>query len=1025
MLRRVLSRTRCRFLILGLLIFVFHSTCFAQALFDVWTTDQGLPQNAIQDIVQTRDGYLWLATTDGLVRFDGVRFTVFNSGNTPGLKSNRFTRLFEDREGTLWIGTEDAGLARYKDGAFVTYTVADGLPSNWILQIRGDPNPNGKIWVRASGGIMIWPEKTLLPRDLRVDLPASRFRYLDRQCGIWFYDGVNLSHTKDGVETIYAVKDGLTSDRVTALFLDREGSLWIANAKAELQRLRNGTFRTYTARDGLPEEPARSFYQDREGHLWLATNAGLARLSYGNDDTRYDAARPNERVRRYTTAEGLSSNTISSIYEDVEGSLWVGTANKGLNHLRRQVISSYSVRDGLAADNVYPIYQDRNGSIWMGTWAEGLSVYNNDRFTPYPRQKTGELGSLVTSIAEDRQGRLWVGSYHEVCWLKNGNCQPFAEKLQLNGGGISVIFEDRKGDFWLGTDNAGLYRYHEARLSHFGPDEGFPSIGIHAIVEDRDGILWIGTYGGLVKFKDEKPTVYTTRDGLASNRIRSLYQDADGTLWIGTSDGGLTRYKDNHFTSYTVRDGLFNSGVFQILEDDHGYLWCSCNQGIYRLSKRELNDFADGKIHQITSTVFGKADGMLNQECNGGEQPAGIKARDGKLWFPTQGGVAVVDPEAVRINSHPPPVVIESALVDRVARDLNQPLRIEPGQTSLEIHYAGLSFIKPEQVKFRYKLEGVDHDWVDAGNRRVAYYSHLAPGTYTFTVVAANSDSVWNTTGRQLRITIIPPFWLRWWFLILCAVVIVVLIFSLYRWRVARLEQSRIAQEEFSRRLIASQEQERQRIAAELHDSLGQNLLIIKNRALLGLTAGVAETAPVEQLHEISSTATQAIEEVRQIARNLRPYKLDRLGLTKALESIIAQAADSSEINFSARVDSVDGLFSREAEINLYRIVQESVNNVLKHSQATNVQLLVEREERNVRFEINDDGAGFDFEALKAENADQRGIGLDGIAERARIIGGKHSIRSTPGKGTTIAVTIGTGGQKGRKGEGEKGSSER
>jgi ligand-binding sensor domain-containing protein/signal transduction histidine kinase len=1005
---RIMSKTsRYSLSPLSVLVFACCSlTASAQPQFDVWDTEKGLPQNSIQDILQTRDGYLWLTTADGLVRFDGAQFTVFNAGNSPGLKSNRFTTLFEDQDGVLWIGTEDGGLARYKDGAFITYTSADGLPANWVWQIRADPDPRGHLLVVTSAGIVGWPSKELLPRGTHGNLPAIRPSYVDRDGGVWSADGFNLYRVKAGVETTYTRKGGLLSARVTAMYQDREGSLWVATVDGGVLRFKDGGFRNYAIGYGQTKSCVVAFYEDRAGQLWLGTNAaGLVRLSHGNDDGRYDAAPQSERMRIYTTVEGLSSNGVKTIYEDAEGSLWLGTFANGLNRLRRQLITTYSQHDGLSADNVYPIYQDRADNIWMGTWSRGLTVYKDGAFTRYTKRGGLPAGDLITALAEDREGRVWIGGFGGVCWFKDGTFNSFPGKLALDGGGLSAIYQDHAGGFWFGTEMAGLYRYHDGTLSRLTTKDGLPSDGVRAIVEDGRGNVWLGTYGGLVRYKDDGFTVYTTRDGLASNRVRALYLDGEGTLWIGTYDGGLSRYKDGRFTSYTTRDGLFNSGVFQILEDDRANLWMSCNLGIYRVSKQELNDFAEGKIRTVTSIAYGKSDGMLNVECNGGAQPAGIRTRDGKLWFPTQQGVAIVDLKAVMTNSQPPPVVIESVSVDREARDLRQPLRIEPGQTNLEIHYTGLSFIKPEQIRFKYKLEGVDKDWVAVGNRRNAYYAHVPPGTYTFTVIAANSDGVWNTSGRQMRISVVPPFWRRWWFVALLAAALLGITYFFYRRRAGQWRRAQSVREAFAKQLIASQESERKRIAAELHDSLGQNLLVIKNRALLGANAATGSAA-AEQFAEITASASQAIEEVREIAYNLRPFHLDRLGLTSTIEAMIEKVAAASAIHFTADIASLDKLFPTEAEINLYRIVQESVNNIVKHSGATAARVEITRAARFVYLNISDNGRGFLPEAATATAARGRGFGLIGISERVRMLGGTHTIQSAAGHGTTWKIKL-------------------
>lgn len=978
----------------------------AQSQFDVWNTDQGLPQNSVVDIVQTRDGYLWLSTPDGLVRFDGAQFTVFNSGNSPGLKSNRLTDLFEDRDGVLWIGTADGGLARYKDGAFTTYTVADGLPSDIVQQIQNDPDPQGNMLVSTGDDVFRWPEKRVLARTPHDGARSTRLKYIDRNGVIWFSDGINLYRVQDGVETIYTCRDGLRNSDIVNFYQDREGSLWITTKNAGIQRFKDGVFRSYTEKDGLPKGRATSFYEDREGHLWIGIDRdGLVRLSYPNDDARYAAAPQSERIRLYTTADGLSSNTIFPIYEDVEGSIWIGTSDNGLNRLRQQAITTYSQRDGLAGNNIYPIYQDRAGNIWISTWVHGLAMYRDGNLTQYTRKNSSLCSDIITSLAEDSDGSLWIGGYGGMCQLKDGKFTSFSEPLVLGNGGISAIYQDRKGDFWFGTDVAGLYRYRDGHLSHLTTQNGLPSDRVHGILEDPDGTLWIGTYGGLVHFKDERFTVYTTQHGLASNRVRSLYQDKDGTLWIGTYDGGLSRFKDGKFTSYTTRDGLFNSGAFQILEDGHGNLWLSCNMGIYRVSKCELADFADGKIHAITSIAYGRADGMLNQECNGGTQPAGIKTLDGKLWFPTQSGVAIVDPEALPFNTHPPPVIIESATVEREARDLGQPLWIEPGQTNLEIHYTGLSFIKPGQVKFKYKLEGADPDWIEAGSRRVAYYSHLSPGEYVFRVIAANADGVWNTEGAQIKVSVRPPFYRTAWFLLLSLVMTIGAAVLLYQWRVAQLKKEKVVQQVFSQQLIESQEHERQRIAAELHDSLGQNLLIIRNRALSGASAVAESINARAHFDEISDAAAQAIEEVREIAYNLRPHHLDQLGLTTTIRVMIEKLSDASTIRFTTRIEPIDGLFTPAAEITLYRILQEAVSNIVRHSRATEASVEVLKGERLLLLTVRDNGRGWNAKVAKPTSG-RTGFGLIGIAERVRILGGTHAIHSVPGQGTMLTISL-------------------
>ena len=428
-----------------------------------------------------------------------------------------------------------------------------------------------------------------------------------------------------------------------------------------------------------------------------------------------------------------------------------------------------------------------------------------------------------------------------------------------------------------------------------------------------------------------------------------------------------------------------------------------------------MNDLADGKIRAVTSISYGKVDGLLSRDCNGGRQPSGAKTADGKLLFTTLGGVAVVNPEAAPLNSLPPPVQIQTVKIDNAEADARSEIRVLPGQANLEIDYIGLSFIKPEQMRFRYKLIGQDQDWIEAGSRRTANYSYLPSGSYTFNVIAANSDGVWNQVGANLRIVVVPPFYRTWWFLGLMAVSLAGLVMLIYRLRVSQLRKEHSvkeafsrqlleSQEDFSRRLIESQEAERKRIAAELHDGLGQSLVIIKNRALHSLTEPEDHDRAIEQIEEIADAAGHAILEAREIAYNLRPFHIDRLGLTAALAAMIKRAGNNS-LHFTTELDSIDGLLTPEQEINFYRIVQECLNNILKHSEASTADVAIKRREQMIDLTIQDNGRGFTL-GVRQESTNGSGFGLLGLAERARILGGALTINSAPGKGTTTHLQL-------------------
>ena len=993
----------------SLAVFFFVSTAFAQYRFDSWTADNGLPQNSIHAIHQTRDGYLWLATSDGLVRFDGVRFTVFNKSNSSGLTSNRFTSLYEDCHGDLWSGTENGGVTRRSHGVFTTYTTEHGLPYNVITGVTGDES--GQLWVLSINRIMQWQPASgrFQPTDLTHPMVAFGTEAFGSFGGFWGTDDTGLHRFARGKLTTWTRKDGLPSLNIHAVAEDRRGTIWVATRDAGLVRIEGGKVtRVYTGSDGLPSN-LLWFISGSELKIACADENRNLRILRIDPWGNYSTLKPPTGL-----LEQLSINQpyldITMLYEDREGNLWIGTQRKGLYRARKQAIRAYSKADGLIDNNVYSIYEDRTGAIWIGAWYMGLSRFKDGVFTNFTKQD-GLASGLVTAIGEDQAGHLWVAAYGNSTQsglrvIESLNPRRFTifDHLSTIDTQVSAIYQDRSGTLWFGSEQ-GLVRYRDGTLTFWTTKEGLAGNEVKVIIEDATGDLWIGAYGGLTRFKDGRLTSWTERDGLASNAVRALYQDGEGVLWIGTYDGGLGRFKDGRFTRYTTREGLFNDGVFQILEDAHGNFWMSCNRGIYRVSKQELNEFAEGKRRAIASVGYGRPDGMLNPECNGGRWPAGIKTRGGKLWFPTQDGVAVVDPEAIPVNSQPPPVVIESLLLDRTPIAIDRPVRITPRGENFEIQYTALSFINSEHLKFRYKLENLDHGWVEAGTRRTAYYSHVPPGEYVFKVIAANSDGVWNTVGQSLNVIVLPPFYRTWWFVAIVTFSVAGLVWLTWKYRMAQLQREQAAQHAFARQLIASQESERKRIAAELHDSLGQHLIIIKNLALMFLSVAKNDEQARRQVEEISAEASRAIGEAKEISYNLRPYQLDRVGLTKAVKAIVKAAGAASEIAFSAEIDEINDAFPKESEIHFYRVVQEGINNILKHSRATAASVSVRRNEDRLHLVICDNGIGFAPGAL-ASDSRRGGFGLVGVTERVQLLGGKPVIHSAPGQGTTISIEI-------------------
>ena len=962
-----------RQLLKATLLFPCLSVALAQGVVvDHWTNENGLPVNSVLGICQTPEGYLWLATYDGLVRFDGVRFVPFNKSNSDGILSDRFLGLVCGRDGGFWAPTEEQGLTHYSKGRFRTYTERDGVDSNYSFALTEDEA--GDLWVLTGNRVHRWDRRA--DRFVPLDRKEYPYDHPLQPPGAGFYsrDAEGLHVFDHGRKADYPIPPGwrLAGDVTRSL----DGTLWL--------RLRNGAAAEISGDRWSLLPPDRAASLNRDSSIALDSNR--------SNSNKQGAGPTGWRQTLSTPGVFPDMSFRRALFEDREDNIWLGTDAHGLYRLRGRRIEVLSVEEGLVDRNIYPIFQSNDGAVWIGTLGKGLGRYFNGRFTTF-------LPGIIKSIAEDREGRLWVNGdpYRQL----NGRLVQVAGGLR-DPSEIRVTHEDRRGVMWLGGSDGLRRKQADGSWQLLSKKDGLAGNDIEAIVDARDGGVWAAGMGGLSYVgEDGRIQAWTAQDGLPSNHVRALYEDSAGVLWVGTYDGGLGRFEGGHFTKYSVREGLFDNGVFQILEDGRGNLWFSCNRGIYRVNKQELNDFAAGRIRTVTSFRYGRQDGMRNEECNGGFSPAGFKAPDGRLWFPTQDGVAIVDPEKIPLAPTPPPALIESVLIDQGAMALDQPIRVHPGQENLEIQYTGMRLSNSAQIQFKYRLVGLDHDWVEVGLRRTAYYQHLPPGSYVFRVTAAMADGPWNDQAAELPVVVLPAFYETWWFEGLGILALASLVWWYWRSRVKQWETERAARQAFSRQLIASQENERKRIAGELHDSLGQRLVVIKNQALLMLQRRDSLGGWFgERMEAISTEISEAVREVKEISYDLRPYRLDRLGLTTALQGMIETAANSSGIQFETEIDNVDAVLPGQTEINFYRIVQECVNNILRHSQATQASIRIKRSTERLELVVNDNGRGF------TPGNGHQGFGLAGLRERTQLLGGKFDLQSVPGAGTRVTIVI-------------------
>lgn len=775
-------------------------------MLSAWTAEQGLPQNSAIALCQTRDGYLWIGTQEGLARFDGVRFVVLEKANTPAIKNNYITALLEDSDGALWIGTNGGGVSCLKNGAFTTYTTQEGLSNDIVRSMLQDRD--GALWIGTNGGgvsrLKNGTFTTYSTKDgLSNDVVYALAQDLDGALWIGTLGG-GVCRLKNGAFTVYNTKNGLSNDIIRSLLQDRNGALWIGTNGGGLNCLKDGNITTYTTKDGLSNDRVYSLLQERDGTLWIGTlGGGVNRFKNGIFES-------------LSTKNGLSSDGIRTLLQDRDGALWIGTGGGGVNRLKDGSFVTYSTRNGLSHDIVRTLLEDRDGALWIGTNG-GVNRLKDGLFTVY-NQKNGLLNESVLSLLQDLDGTLWIGTSGGLHRLKNGKFTTYTTTNGLANDGVQALLQDRDSALWIGTNGGGLNRFKDGKWTTYTTKDGLSHDAVYSLLQDRDGSLWIGTGGGGVShFKQGKWTSYTTKSGLSHNVVYTMLQDRDGALWIGTNGGGLNRIKDGKITTITTKEGLFNDVVYCILEDDVGFIWGACNKGIYRVRKSDMDDVAEGKCKQISSQDFGVAEGMMSVECNGGSNPAGWKAADGRLWFPTVKGAVAADPRKVELNPLPPSVILETFLVndsdmltketlgDTAVKSSDIAMELSAHTDKIEFHYTAPWFVASERVKFKYILEGYDKEWVNAGVRRVAYYNNLPRGrSYVFRVTACNNDGIWNKSGASVMLYLKPYFWETSWFYGLCMAFVLGSGYGMYRWRLWRMQKLAIRLE----RTIAERSEE-------------------------------------------------------------------------------------------------------------------------------------------------------------------------------------------------------------------------
>lgn len=958
-----------------------------------WGTNEGLPQNSINKIVQTKDGYIWLATFGGLVRFNGTSFTVFDRSNTPEFLTDRILELYEDKSGALWMIPENTRtvLQRYYQGKFETFH----LESGELTRLEFKEDEAGVLWLKAFDKFYRFKDNKFI--EVPVGKNNGFFNVADTTIHpLWFTQHHSIvAIVGDSIVMVY--DDIFQSNEEFYRIIEYpKGSrtFFIGTVGGGIVRLKNNSINSYTEGNGLRTNNFLSFTSDKNNNL-IAMMAGFICIWNGEEFVTFSPIRESGEVQ------------YKSFIEDNEGNYWVGTSGLGLFRLHPTVISMLDKDQGLYNEKMLSMTKLKDGTLLFGTNGDGIFEWRNGKAT-YSAVNKFLRNWCIWSVFQDSKGEIWIGSrglYHSKNLTDRG--REIVLDSQYLDMEIFVIFEDSKGVLWFGTGD-GLFTYSDGKIVNKTISGDFYYKDVRALYEDKNGILWVGTKEGLNIIQNDvvsKITLLETKPDkgqIQQPSVRSIYQDTDGSTWIGTYGDGIFRIKNGKVSNITSKHGLFDNIVSHLVKDDNGNLWMGSNRGISRVAISDLNQFCDKKISHVRSYSYNSVNGMNSSETNGGFQPSYIFDDDGQLYLPTIGGVVKIKTSDVKPNKTPPPIQIEKIYVNHELVPLKESYIFPSDSSEFEIHFSSLSFTDPNKNQYKIKLTDGDGEWVDLGNRSVAYFYSIQPGNYEFKVIGSNNDGLWNTEGKSISITILPPFYMTAWFR--SCLVLAVILFGLYIYffQVRILRRQNHQQQIFAEQLIKSQEMERRRIASELHDGLGQQILVIKNRAELAMKNIDNPARMTEQLQEITNSAISSINDVRTITHDLRPVHLEQFGLTDTLQNMIQQVSESSQLKWVYHIDMIDGIIPKEMEINFFRIVQECINNILKHSGAAQASVMVRISDEYIQTSIWDNGSGFDIASAK----NKTGLGLTGIFERTKSLGGKCQIKSEPSNGTNIIIKI-------------------
>ena len=973
-----------------------NSSVFPDLHISAWQAEDGLSSNKIMDILQTRDGFIWIATFDGLVRFDGEKFAIFDENNSDGLIDHSLTCLLEGKDGALWIGHSGGAVTRFKGGRFET-TQPRNPHMGIVRSIAFDQA--GDLWTYNVTGLLtrLKDGLTLQPESGTAHLLMALASSSDGR--IWVACAGQLSLLQDARLTSIPLERA--EGFVQGICATRDGGLWVMIGNT-LQKYKEGKWL----------QPVIALPDGAPFHVFKETAQGLLIAGTSDHGVYLIPTVPGEKIRQLSRANGFASDWILSLCEDREGGLWVGTGGAGLFMIRRTQVDTPAPPDQWQGRAVLSVTTARNGGLWVGTEGAGLYRLRDGQWENFAKN-AGIRNPYIWSVVEDGQGTVWIGTWSNAVYMGVDGVFVRAPGVDTMNIPTPAICEAAAGGLWVGT-NLGLMRYRDGKAFWTEPESGDKLRDVSAVKEAKDGTVWFGSNGGgLGRIKDGEIRHFGKADGLPGEFVQCLHLDDSGALWIGTSGAGLVRFEEGKFFTLGIDQGLPNAVICDIQEDASGHLWLSSHGGLLRGKKADVDRCADGHQPTVDFLSYGLSDGMPSLDCSGGMQPAGCKMSDGRLAFATSKGLAIIDPARVETNPIAPPVAILALKVDGRESTLSLPpgtsIIIPPGSHRLEFQYAGLSFAAPEKVRFKRRLIGLEREWVSVGSKRSADYNYIPPGSYVFQVIACNNDGVWNTTGASLAVTVLPFFWQTLWFKLFALALLIATSGSLVWFETRRRLQQKLALLE-QKRAIAN---ERARIASDMHDDLGSQLTrisMLSETARSGIHDTTVASDSLKQIYDTARGLTRAMDE---IVWAVNPKRDTMDSLVSYLEKFALDFLGAAGIRCRLELPLEYPSWTPNSEVrhNLFLAFKESLNNTAKHAGADLVQISLEVSESDYKLTVQDNGRGFTAPAdlVVPSTIGERlssGNGLGNMCRRMERINGRCEIYSSPGHGTKVTLIV-------------------